>query len=134
MAYPDFEDTQSGAVAAHNVWAEAGREVTPSDVMNALRDLNRRFETFERELGSHREAFTLNDLGKPDFHNHRSHHKQIDENSKLMKSYKNDVTKQILTAIIGVLIGVFATGFKDTFFGSPTATKAKPALSSPAEK
>lgn len=125
MAFPDFEDTQGPSVQTPSIWAESGREVTPSDVMNALRDLKDRFDNFEREIGSHKEAFVVDDLGKPDFHGHRKSHLKIDSNSKLMDSYKTDVTKQILAVAIAFAIGLFGSGFKDYLAGPPA--KLKPA-------
>ena len=54
------------------------------------------------------DAFTRDDLGKPDFHLHRKTHLQEVKQSERMEEIKDSATKQILTWVIGIVLAVIA--------------------------
>ena len=119
MSNSEFEDSTSSSGS----WTDAqmNRPVTPSDVMSMLREIRDKLADLERDLVDHQTAFVKDDLGQPDFHGHRKAHIKMNTNQKLVESYKADVTKQILGALVVFLLGLFASGWRDSF-NSPTQT------------
>ena len=115
MSNPETEDS-----SVPGVWADSqmSRPVTPSDVMSMLREIRDKLADLERDLVDHQTAFVKDDLGQPDFHGHRKAHIKMNTNQKLVESYKADVTKQILGALVVFLLGIFASGWKDSLTGN----------------
>lgn len=76
-----------------------------------ITELNDRLSLIEHRHGYVSSAFPQNDLGKPDYDGHRKAHIQLVEDSKVVQSYKSEVTKTILSIVAGALLTMLASGF-----------------------
>ena len=80
-----------------------------SDVM----DIQARVRTLEGSHARMKESFVMNDLNLPDYDGHRSAHKGMIEQTKVLEGYKRDATKTIIGWILAAVLGMFSMGFFD---------------------
>lgn len=67
-----------------------------------------------QRLSAIEEAFPLDDLGKPGFHEHRKGHLKEIQESERMEEIKDAATSQILLGLLGVALTAIAAwlGFR----------------------
>ena len=79
--------------------------------------LNNRVQTLEHSCARMREAFVSNDLGLPDYDGHRSAHKSMIDQAKVVDGYKADATKEFIKWVLVGVLGVFVLGLVDWLKG-----------------
>lgn len=92
-----------------------GNAPNTDELWKHITELNDRLSLIEHRHGYVSSAFPQNDLGKPDYDGHRKAHIQLVEDSKVVQSYKSEVTKTILSIVAGALLAMVASGFVQTF-------------------
>ena len=60
----------------------------------------------ERRVGLIEDAFTRDDLNKPDFHAHRKEHLEKQAADKRMDEIKDDAIKQVAMWALGIVLAV----------------------------
>lgn len=75
-----------------------------------VKDTARRVQQLEAAQERVREAFVINDLGLPDYDGHRSSHKRMSEEAKVLEGYKRDATKKIVGLILAGLLTLSSLG------------------------
>lgn len=60
--------------------------------------------TIRQRVALIEDAFTRDDLGKPDFHLHRKTHLQEVKQSERMEEIKDSATKQVLLWFVGIVL------------------------------
>lgn len=85
-------------------------------VNNTLDEILQRLNEIQQRQIEYSSAFTLDDLGKPDFYGHRQRHISFDKAHELMDKYKTDATKRfidiVVTAVCTLLLVGASTYFK----------------------
>jgi len=86
-----------------------------SDVLvnNTLDEILQKLNEIQQKQLEYSSAFTLDDLGKPDFSGHRKKHISMDKAHELMDKYKTDATKRFIDIFVSafctlLLAGLFA--------------------------
>lgn len=59
------------------------------------------------------DSLPRDDIGKPDFDGHRAYHADRIESSKMIRSYQQEVTKNMLRAGATILIMTFGAGYSE---------------------
>lgn len=77
---------------------------------DAIAKLDTRVSSMEQATGRLREGFLKNDLGLPDYDGHRTAHRVMVEQSRVVEGYKRSATKSILGWFTAGAIGMFAAG------------------------
>lgn len=98
----------SNASTASNT---GGNSPNNDELWKHITELNDRLALIEHRHGYVSSAFPQNDLGKPDYDGHRRAHIQLTEDSKVVQSYKSEVTKTILSIVAGALLAMVGSGF-----------------------
>jgi hypothetical protein len=84
------------------------------DLLSVITQINERTRAIEQTLKSQASAFVINDLGTPDYDGHRKSHIKLENEAKLVESYKNNVSETIIKwAVTGILI-LLAVGASET--------------------
>lgn len=75
-----------------------------------VKDTARRVDQLEAAQIRMREAFIINDIGLPDYDGHRSSHKGMIEEAKVLEGYKRDATKKIVGWALAGILSISALG------------------------
>lgn len=81
-----------------------------ADLLREIRLGREEITKLQASVGAMRDAFILNDIGKPDFEGHRVAHRKMVDAEKTLQIYKVDATKKVLSWIVGIALALFATG------------------------
>lgn len=110
----DQQTQADGAVPQHPLRRASDLKppTNPSnaDLFNEIRAVRSAVSNVESAMGLMKDAFVLNDLGKPDYEGHRSAHRSMIEAQKALAGYKVDMTKKVLSWAAGGLFLLFTTG------------------------
>ena len=75
-----------------------------------VESLNTRLSAIEHSHGAMREAFVLNDLGKPDYDGTRKRSLALIEDAKIIEGYKGDATKKVFGFVAVGVVTLTLTG------------------------
>jgi len=73
-------------------------------------DMNVRLDIVEHRSARMTEAFLQNELHLPDYDGHRSAHRKMTDEEKIIAGYKTDATKKVVGWGVAGAIGLFASG------------------------
>lgn len=78
-------------------------ELSKETVETRLNKIENELKTFKLQIEALYTAFMLDDLGRPNFDNHRQYHLKQVQKAQEFDSIKLDVTKKIIQAIVTVI-------------------------------
>lgn len=76
-------------------------------------EMHSEFSDIRRLLGDMNTAFTVDDLGRPDYNGHRLDHKARIDQARVLETYKTEAAKKVIGVVVVFLLGIMSSGIMD---------------------